>query len=95
MCEHLSELENELKARNIKETYRGQPWSDNCLEWVYFDGVLNLEKLRERLQLPAHVVDYRNDDQRSGAEMGFVCELCKDAIMGVHPEFASGKISIE
>jgi hypothetical protein len=48
MCEHLTALENELKSKGLKETYRGQPWSGNCREWVYYDCVLDVEKLKSR-----------------------------------------------
>ena len=37
LCDHLKPLEAELKQSGIKEAYRGQAWSHNCREWVYFD----------------------------------------------------------
>ena len=95
MCEHLRELDNELKARGINETYRGQPWSDNCREWVYYDCVLNIEKISARYNFPPTVESHRNDDNKSGMELGFVCTRCHDGIMGVHPQFGSGKIVVE
>jgi hypothetical protein len=94
MCEHLIALENELKAQNIKETYRGQPWSDNCREWVYFDCALDLERIRKRYNFPDFISTHVNNDSRSGLEAGFVCDQCHDAIMGHHPSLASGKIKI-
>lgn len=42
MCEHLIGLDKELKSLGIRETYRGQPWSENCREWAYYDCVLAL-----------------------------------------------------
>jgi hypothetical protein len=91
MCEHLLPLENELKSLGIRETYRGQPWSDNCREWVYFDCVLDVDSLRARFQLPAFVEAYQNDDERSGLEAGLVCAQCHDAIVGVHPRIGASK----
>lgn len=82
VCEHLLVLENELAALGIKETFRGQAWSTNCREWVYYDVVLNVDSLRERLQLRPTVTVHENLDERSGLEKGFVCSSCKDAIMG-------------
>lgn len=92
MCEHLEELDKALKEKQIKETFRGQPWSNNCREWVYYDCFLDVERLRERFALPAFVVAYSNDDPRSGLEAGLVCDLCKDAVVGAHPSVAAGKV---
>ncbi|MBK9550668.1 MAG: hypothetical protein IPO45_00490 [Saprospiraceae bacterium] len=44
MCEHLIELENELKLIDIKENSRGA-WSANCREWVYYDCYLKTETI--------------------------------------------------
>jgi hypothetical protein len=41
-CEHLLPLEEALLAEGIRETSRGQAWSENCREWVYFDCRLDL-----------------------------------------------------
>lgn len=52
VCQHLAPLENELIKSNIKETYRGQAWINNCREWVYFDAVLETATLATGLNLP-------------------------------------------
>lgn len=95
MCEHLIHLEQEIKARGLKETYRGQPWSNNCREWVYFDCLLVKEKIEARYNFPSFVSWHSNDDERSGLEAGFVCYHCYDAVIGAHPRRAEGKIRIE
>ncbi|MBN2535729.1 MAG: hypothetical protein JXB88_22815 [Spirochaetales bacterium] len=87
MCEHLSELENELKRQGIPETCRGQVWTKNCREWVYFDCYLDIESLRKRFHLPGFIKHHINNDTKSGLEEGFECELCKDAIMGLNRRF--------
>ena len=87
MCEHLSILENELKDRGIKETYRGQAWTKNCREWIYFDCYFNVDSLRERLKLPDFIRHHVNNDSKSGLEEGFECELCEDAIMGLNNKY--------
>lgn len=91
MCEHLSALERELKQKGIKETFRGQAWSDNCREWVYHDCQLDLANVRSRYHFPSFVVDHINDDNKSGLEMGFFCEECKNAVIGLHPDQTSNK----
>ena len=82
VCQHLAILEDELIQANIKETYRGQAWSKDCREWVYFDAVLDTSTLASRLQFPSCVKVHENLDPKSGQERGFFCELCKDGIMG-------------
>ncbi len=82
-CEHLIALERDLQASGVAETYRGQAWSDNCREWVYFEVVLDVVALRDRYALPSIVELHENTDPRSGLERGFVCTKCHDAIMGV------------
>ena len=87
MCEHLIQLEQELIQQKIKETFRGQAWSDNCREWVYYDCYFDIEKVRKRFSLPDFVKHYYNDDIKSGLEEGFICEKCKDAIIGLNSRF--------
>ena len=84
-CEHLRPLEQELTAAGIKETYRGQAWSDNCREFVYFDCVLDRESIRRRLKLADCVRDSDYLGTHMGSEYGFYCEQCQDGIMGIHP----------
>lgn len=85
LCEHLRPLEEEIIARNVAETFRGQAWSDNCCEWVYYDCVLDLAALRTRFAFASCIVDHQHRGTHDGQESGFVCEQCKDAIMGRHP----------
>jgi hypothetical protein len=82
LCPHLAELEKDLLNAMIPVTYRGQAWSDNCREWVYFDCVLDMARLKAEYQLPDFVKHHENRDQRSGTELGLVCDRCKDGIMG-------------
>ena len=91
MCGHLTELENEIKAKGIKETYRGEAWSEKCREWVYYDCYLDCDAIRTRLKLPDFVEHSTNDDARSGLEEGLYCTLCMDAIMGYHRRLDTGR----
>jgi hypothetical protein len=94
MCEHLEALDRELKEKRIKETFRGQAWSENSREWAYYNCVLDIKKIKLRYNFPSFVTIHVNDDSRSGLEAGFVCEQCKDAIMGIHPSLQQGKIVV-
>jgi hypothetical protein len=87
VCEHLIEVERALAAAGHTETFRGQAWSDNCREWVYFDTVLDLEALRRDHHLdPAVVEDHRNEDPKSGTEQGLVCSVHHDGVIGLLPQ---------
>lgn len=88
VCEHLAALEAELAERGVAETYRGQAWSDNCREWIYFACVLDLAALRTRFAFAASIEDHIHRGTHDGAEAGFFCAECKDAIMGAHPDVA-------
>ena len=95
MCEHLAGLDHELQKQGIKETFRGQAWSANTREWVYYDCVLLLENLAQRFNLPEFVEIHVNSDAKSGMEAGFYCTLCKDGVMGHHPRVGEGKTYFE
>lgn len=86
VCEHLRQLEMELTGAGIRETFRGQAWSDNCREFVYFDCILDRQSIRNRLSFPDCVKDDEHLGTHSGSESGFYCEQCKDGIMGCHPK---------
>jgi hypothetical protein len=82
MCEHLIELDNYLKNKSIKELFRGKAWSENCNEWVYYDCILNVNKLRKKFKLNNCVEIHEYDDIKVANELGFFCNNCKDGIMG-------------
>ncbi len=75
-----------MLAAGVGVTSRGQAWSDNCRQWVYFDCFMDLEAVRDRIALAPCVRDHEHLGTHDGSEAGFFCEQCKDGIMGVHPE---------
>jgi hypothetical protein len=88
LCEHLRPVGEHLRASGASVTSAGRPWSRNCRYWVYFNVVLDVDALRRRFALPESVEVSRNDDPRSGLELGLVCSADHDAVMGVHPSAA-------
>ena len=82
VCEHLADLEIALLESGARVTFRGQPWSRNCREWVYFDVQIELDSVAKRFALNYPVEPHQNLDPRSGTERGFVCAVCHDAVMG-------------
>jgi hypothetical protein len=83
ICEHLRDVEAAVVATGARETSRGQAWTDNCREWVYFDTHLDIAGLRATLDLDACVVEHENTDPRSGTERGLVCTVHHDGVMGL------------
>jgi hypothetical protein len=91
VCEHLKPLEEALHAAGIRETARGQLWSKNCREFVYFNAVLDIETLKARFTFAPCVEVSENLDPRSGTERGFWCSEHQDGVMGAldgAPRFA-------
>jgi hypothetical protein len=91
VCEHLRHLETEILARGVTETFRGQAWSRNCREWVYFDCYFDLPALRQRFMFDPCVADHVHLGTHDGQEAGLECTQCKDAIMGHHSAYAQGR----
>ena len=87
VCEHLRELEERMLAAGLRVTFRGQAWSRNCREWVYFDCLLDRAAIRETIEFAPCVKDHEHLGTHDGAEAGFVCQECHDAIMGVHVHY--------
>ena len=83
VCEHLRPVEQAIQRQGIKETYRGQPWSDNCREWVYFDCYLDTAAIRTKIEFEACVKDHVLRGTHDGSERGFYCERCRDGVMGL------------
>ena len=90
VCEHLLPLEQALLSRGVAEIFRGQAWSMNCREWVYFDCFLDTDAIRKHFTLPEGVHDHSHRGTHDGQERGLVCTVCKDAIMGLY-EAVPGK----
>lgn len=87
---NISALEKPVKKAGIRETYRGRTGSKNCREWAYFDCRLDVKRIREDFRLADCVKEHSNDDRRSGLEAGLVCDVCHDAVMGVHASLSRG-----
>jgi hypothetical protein len=89
MCPCLTPLDDALKLRGAKETFRGKAWSENCREWVYYKVVFKPQSVRTYFQLPDSVAHHEHLGTHDGAESGFVCTLHHDAVMGEHPARSS------
>jgi hypothetical protein len=88
ICEHLRPLEQAILARGIRETFRGQAWSLNCREWVYFDCFIDTASVRANLVLYDCVHEHLHRGTHDGQERGFVCSQCHDGVMGSYEQNA-------
>lgn len=91
VCEHLLPLEQALLSRGVAVTFRGQAWSMNCREWVYFDCFLDTTAIRNQQIFPDFVQDHSHRGTHDGQERGLVCTKCHDAIVGTY-ERVPGKV---
>jgi len=83
-CEHLRPLEQAILSGGMRETFRGQAWSNNCREWVYFDCYIDAASVRRHFALAECVKDHAHRGTHDGQERGFVCSTCWDAIIGAY-----------
>lgn len=91
VCAHLRPVQDYIRSRGVRVLDVTTPWSRNCRNWVYFDrAVLDVESLKSRFNLPACVVVHSHRGTHDGAEHGLVCQADHDALMGAHPELATG-----
>ena len=88
-CVHLIAVETALIDAGVRETFRGQAWSENVREWVYFDITLDLARLRRTFDLPDFIEEHRHKGTHDGQEAGVVCTHCQDGVMGHHPSYRS------
>jgi hypothetical protein len=78
----LRQIAKGLQKSGIKISYCGRAWTEQHANWIYFDTVLNVEKLRNKYQLGAHIVIHENLDPKSGTEKGFIDEQTGEGLMG-------------
>jgi hypothetical protein len=83
-CEHLRALEQAMIADGMRETFRGQAWSDNCREWVYFECFIDRAAVRQHFTLAPCVTEHSHRGTHDGEESGFVCSACKDGVIGAY-----------
>ena len=82
VCQHLAEVESALVQSGIAVTFRGQAWSQNCREWVYFAAFLDTTRIRGQFRLAACVRDHTHSGTHEGSEHGLVCTEHQDALVG-------------
>ena len=89
LCEHLRPAEKYVRDQGGRVISTAQPWSANCHVWVYFDVLLDSDRLIQGLGLANCVQVHDHRGTHDGSECGMVCTIHNDAIMGPHPADAS------
>jgi hypothetical protein len=74
-----------LQEEGLAISYYGRTWTKQQADWIYFETVLDLEKLRIDYQLEAHIVIHENHDTKSGTEKGFIDTRTGEGLMGKLP----------
>jgi len=75
ICEHLRPLEQAMLARGIRETFRGQAWSMNCREWVYFDCFIDAASVRASFAMDDCVYEHLHRGTHDGQEASSVLSV--------------------
>ena len=78
----LKKLAKYLLKKNRRITYWGKAWSRNKADWIYFDTVLDVEKLRAKFNFEEHITVHQNSDPKSGLEKGFIDQKTGEVIIG-------------
>jgi hypothetical protein len=89
VCEHLQAADKYVRDQGAHVISAGRPWSANCHVWIYFDAVLDCERLIKGLGLAPCVQIHDHRGTHDGSELGIVCTIHNDGIMGLHAEDAS------
>jgi tetratricopeptide (TPR) repeat protein len=88
LCEHLASAERYILGQGAKVVACCRPWSQNCHIWVYFDVLLDCERLIAGLRLDPCVTIHDHRGTHDGSERGLVCTIHHDALVGPHPSDA-------
>jgi hypothetical protein len=49
-------------------SFFGQAWSNTSADWIYFDTILDFDRLRKKFKLMDNIVLHENLDPKSGTE---------------------------
>lgn len=78
----LKKLAKALIKENVKITFYGKAWSKVEANWIYFDTVLDIERIKSEFNFSENIVIHTNTDPKSGTESGFVDKTTGEGLMG-------------
>jgi hypothetical protein len=94
MCIHLIDLDNYIKDKGIKEIFRGKAWSKNCNEWVYYDCIIDIEKIKGEIIMDNCITIHEYNDIKIANELGFFVMIVKMALWDLVPIMNNQKIKL-
>ena len=80
--DELRSLAKKLIKENTRITFYGKAWSENTADWIYFDKVFDLKKIRNNFSFGENIIEHQNLDNKSGLESGFIDKNTNEGIMG-------------
>jgi hypothetical protein len=95
MCEHLIALDRALLARGLDRFVVRPASADGNNEWVYYNCLFNMPRVRANYELPQCVKVLLLEDMKAGMTRGFHCILCECAVTGRHPVMSKGAVIFE
>lgn len=78
----LKQLAKMLVRKGYKILFYGQAWSNQNSDWIYFDTVLDTNRLREKFNFGENIIVHENLDPKSGTEKGFIDNITGEGLMG-------------
>ncbi len=80
--DELRKIAKYLIKTNKKITFYGKSWENCKADWLYFDTIFDIEKIKKKLFISENIIVHENLDIRSGLERGFLDERTGEGIMG-------------
>jgi hypothetical protein len=78
----LREIAKYLIKNGNRISFFGQAWSNTSADWIYFDTILDFDRLRKNFKLMDNIVLHENLDPKSGTEKGFIDKRTGEGLMG-------------
>ncbi len=80
--DELRKIAKYLIKTNKKITFYGKAWENTKADWVYFDTVFDIGKIKAKLSLSENIIVHENLDVKSGSERGFLDTKTGEGVMG-------------
>lgn len=90
VCRHLEQLTKDINAQGILENIVPPNDTDDSYELVSVDCYLDRKSIRQKHAFPDCVTDYTSEETEETLKEGFICNQCKQVVIGLHQGFMPG-----